>query len=159
MEYVPLFGSGQARAKSHLQATVEDLEPPSALSIAPTDSISYALMCAFERDYTHLTVINPENRALLGYLNIPRLRHLLETHQVADIDHVQKAMQRFRRKGSVYKVITLDTPLEELEEFFDGGANGASPQTFAVVTDATRKFVIGVTTRADLDEFVRRRPA
>lgn len=116
-------------------------------------------MCAFERDYTHLTVIDPENRALLGYLNIPRLRHLLETHEITDTDHVQKAMQRFRRRGHVYKVITLDTPLEELETFFNGGANGAVLQTFAVVTDATRKFVIGVTTKADLEEFVKRRPA
>ena len=143
----------------YLQATVEDLEPPSALSIAPTDPVSFALMCAFERDYTHLTVIHPDNRALLGYLSIPRLKHLLETHQIRDTDHVQKAMQRFRRKGNVYKVITLDTPLEELEAFFRGVTDGASPQTFAVVTDATRKFVIGVITRADLEEFVKRRPA
>ena len=75
-------------------------------------------------------------------------------------------MQRFRRKGNVYRVITMETPLEELERFFDGeveAKNGESgkreKQEFAVVTDASRKFVLGVATKADLEEFVRRRPA
>lgn len=135
-----------------------DLDPPPALSIQPSDPISYALMCAFEHDYTHLTVVSRDNRALLGYLNIPRLQQLLSGRHVADSDHVEAAMQRFRRRGKVYRVITLDTPLEELEDFFLGGADGASPQDFAVVTDAVRKFVLGVATKEDLEEFVRRRP-
>lgn len=142
---------------------MEDLEPPSALSIKPNDSISYALMTAFERDYTHLTVVDPQSKALLGYVNIPRLRTLLEQGAVRDTDAVQQAMQRFRRKGSVYKVITLDTPLEELEDFFAGAVDGegqtAGAQDFAVVTDAARKFVLGVATKEDLQEFVRRRPS
>ena len=62
-------------------------------------------------------------------------------------------MQKFARKGKVYKVISMDTPLEELEEFFEGGND------FAVVTDGGRRFVLGVATKADLEEFVRRRPA
>jgi hypothetical protein len=71
---------------------------------------------------------------------------------------VGEAMMRFRRKGKVYKVITMDTPLEELEEFFNGGIKGSEPQDFAVVTDFTRRFVLGVATRSDLEEFVKRRP-
>ena len=82
--------------------------------------------------------------------------YLLET------DTVEKAMLRFRRKGRVYKIITMETPLEELEEFFRGGRNGTAeppePQDFAVVTDPERRFVLGVVTKADLEEFVRRRP-
>ena len=138
---------------------MEDLEPPSALSIGPTDSVSHAIMCGYERDYTHLTVISKEDRALLGYLSIPRLRHLLESHQVNENEPVEKAMQRFRRKGKVYKVITMETPLEELDVFFEGGEDGNSPQEFAVITDEDRKFVLGVATKTDLEEFVRRRPA
>lgn len=65
----------------------------------------------------------------------------------------------------------MDTPLEELERFFDGavvvagggegGDNGErrEKQDFAVVTDASRKFVLGVATREDLEQFVKRRPA
>ena len=140
------------------QATVEDLDPPPALSSKPTDSISTALMNANERDYTHLTVISEDTRALLGYLNIPRLKQLLKDGKVKDSDYVEKAMQKFRRRGNVYKVITMDTPLEELEAFFNGGVNGNGPQDFAVVTDVNRRFVLGVATKADLEEFVKRRP-
>lgn len=115
-------------------------------------------MNAYERDYTHLTVVSEDTRALLGYLNIPRLKELLKNRTVVDSDPVERAMQKFQRKGKAYKVITMDTPLEELEEFFEGKANG-SKQDFAVVTDGNRRFVLGVATKWDLEEFVRRRPA
>ncbi|KAI9745122.1 MAG: hypothetical protein M1818_001400 [Claussenomyces sp. TS43310] len=140
-------------------ATVEDLDPPSALSCNPSDSISYALLTAFERDYTHLTVVSQDTRALLGYLSIPRLRELLAEGKVDETDEVSKAMTKFRRKGRVYKVITMDTSLVELEDFFRGGVDGAGPQDFAVVTDESRRFVLGVATVADLEEFAKRRPA
>lgn len=69
-------------------------------------------------------------------------------------------MTKFQRKGRVYKVITMDTPLEELELFFNGGENGEDgKQEFAVVTDEKRRFVLGVVTRGDLEEFAKRRPA
>lgn len=138
---------------------MEDLDPPPALSSRPTDIISVAMMTAYERDYTHLTVVSDDTRALLGYLNIPRLKVLLKNGSVRGSDHVERAMQKFRRKGNVYKVITMDTPLEELEAFFNGGVNGNSPQDFAVVTDRSRRFVLGVATKGDLEEFVKRRPA
>ena len=67
-------------------------------------------------------------------------------------------MMKFQRKGKKYKVITMDTPLEDLEAFFDGSEVGQK-QEFAVVTDGQRRFVLGVATKADLEEFVRRRPA
>ena len=117
-----------------------------------------AMMNAYERDYTHLTVVSAESRALLGYLSIPRLRELLKDGTVKDSDPVEKAMQKFRRKGKVYKVITLDTPLEELEEFFEGSTTNGVKQDFAVITDWNRRFVLGVATKWDLEEFVRRRP-
>jgi hypothetical protein len=79
--------------------------------------------------------------------------------KVHETDEVSKAMTKFRRKGKVYKVITMDTPLEELEDFFMGTSTGAEKQDFAVVTDGTRRFVLGVATVKDLEEFARRRPA
>lgn len=137
---------------------MEDLDPPPALSLKPTDLISAALMNAYERDYTHLTVVSADTRALLGYLSIPRLKEVLRNGPVKDSDRVGLVMQKFRRRGNVYKVITMDTPLEELEGFFNG-ALGNGPQDFAVVTDWSRKFVLGVATKGDLEEFVKRRPA
>lgn len=102
--------------------------------------------------------MDPQTKALLGYLSIPRLRAQLDARQLSDRDPVEKAMVRFQRKGRRYKLITMHTPLEELEAFFAGADNEGQPQDFAVVTDPARKFVLGVATREDLEEFVRRRP-
>lgn len=142
---------------------MEDLDPPPALSVSPKSSISHALMAAFEREYTHLTVTDPGDRALVGYLSIPRLRELLREGKVREGDGVEAAMTRFERKGRRYTLITTETPLEVLEAFFEGAGAGpggkGEKQDFAVVTDAARRFVLGVATREDLAEFVRRRPA
>ena len=140
-------------------ATVEDLDPPAALSLTPSDSISLALLSAFERDYTHLTVVDSTTRALLGYISIPQLQALLEQGKVKPEDEVRTAMVRFRRRGAQYRVITMDTPLEELDAFFAGAATNGQKQDFAVITDDNRRFVLGVATVQDLEEFAKRRPA
>ncbi|KAI3323457.1 hypothetical protein HD806DRAFT_88130 [Xylariaceae sp. AK1471] len=141
-------------------ATVQDLEPPAALSLNPNDPISLALLSAFERDYTHLTIVDSETRALLGYIAIPALQAQLDSGVVKPEDPLSRAMVRFQRKGRRYTVITMTTPLENLEAFFEGvGDSQGQKQDFAVVTDEARRFVLGVATRADLEEFVKRRPA
>jgi hypothetical protein len=96
---------------------------------------------------------------LLGYLSIPHLQALLDAGRVKPEDEVRTAMIRFRRRGAKYKVITMETPLEELEAFFEGCETGGQKQDFAVITDEGRRFVLGVATRGDLEEFVKRRPA
>ncbi|KAF5539681.1 cystathionine beta-synthase [Fusarium napiforme] len=140
-------------------ATVEDLDPPAALSLNPSDAISLALMSAFERDYTHLTVVDADTRALLGYISIPHLQSLLDSGKVKPEDQLSAAMTRFQRKGRTYQVITMETTLEDLENFFRGGVpDGPWKQEFAVITDEKRRFVLGVATVQDLEEFVKRRP-
>jgi hypothetical protein len=114
-------------------------------------------MSGLERDYTHLTVVSPTNRALVGYVSIPHLQQLLKDGKVKDTDPVEEAMHKFQRRGRRYKVITTETELEELEAFFKGGVDGSGSQEFAVVTDASRKFVLGVATREDLEKFAKRR--
>ncbi|GAB1310851.1 hypothetical protein MFIFM68171_01061 [Madurella fahalii] len=146
-------------ASRYRGATVEDLDPPAALSLTPSDPVSLALLSAFERDYTHLTIVDSTTRALLGYLSIPHLQALLEAGRVRPEDEVRSAMIRFQRRGAKYKVITMQTPLEELEAFFEGAETGGQKQEFAVITDERRRFVLGVATRGDLEEFVKRRPA
>ena len=142
---------------------MEDLDPPPALSVSPKHQIAAAMLAAYEREYTHLTVVSSTSRLLIGYLSIPRLKTLLQEGSVKESDPVSTAMQRFNRRRGTYRLITMDTPLEELEQFFDSevGKDGEKreKQQFAVVTDAERKFVLGVATRADLEEFVKRRPA
>jgi hypothetical protein len=87
---------------------------------------------------------------------MPHLKSLLEKGQVTENDPVEKAMLRFRRKGRQFKVISMSTPLEELEGFFEG--HEGEKQEFAVVTDEGRRWVMGVATRGDLEDFVKRRP-
>ncbi|KAF7628910.1 putative cystathionine beta-synthase [Aspergillus flavus] len=149
-------------ADKYRGATVEDLDPPPALSVSPNDLVSSAMLAAYERDFTHLTVTSSTKRSLLGYLSIPRLKQLLKEGTIKESDSVSAAMQRFNRKRGLYQVITMETPLEELEQFFESetGPNGEGreKQEFAVVTDASRKFVLGVVTKGDLEEFVKRRP-
>ncbi|KAL7799135.1 hypothetical protein V8C37DRAFT_366694 [Trichoderma ceciliae] len=141
-------------------ATVEDLDPPAALSLNPSDTISLAMISAFEREYTHLTIVDSETRALLGYISIPHLQSLLEAGRVQPNDPLSAAMTRFQRKGRKYQVISMQTPLEELEAFFRGDMpEGAWKEEFAVITDENRRFVLGVATVQDLEEFVKRRPA
>jgi hypothetical protein len=140
------------------QAVVEDLDPGPALSTNPHTPLGQALFSAFERDYTHLTVLDPSTKALLGYISTPSIKAQLASRSITENDSVEKAMVRFRRKGRKYALITMETSLEELEAFFEG-ATGGGKQEFAVVTDPARRFVLGVATREDLGEFVRRRPA
>lgn len=110
---------------------------------------------SYDRDYSQLTVISGQTRKLLGYLDIPRLKTLLKSGVVKETDPVSKAMKRFnRKKGNVYRVITPDTTLEELDEFLSSGVG----REFAVVTDERRRFVLGVATREDLMNFASRRP-
>lgn len=104
-------------------------------------------------------MVDGTTRALLGYISIPQLQALLEQGRVKPEDEVRSAMLRFRRRGAKYRVITMDTPLEELEAFFAGAATEGQKQEFAVITDDRRRFVLGVATVQDLEEFAKRRPA
>lgn len=61
-----------------------------------------------------------------------------------------------------YQVVTPDTSLDVLEEFLKkhSFAVGTVPERgglMCVVTDESRKFVLGVATREDLEEFAKRR--
>lgn len=121
--------------------------------------IGSALNAAYERDYTHLTVLDPSTKSLLGYVSAPHLQSLLQSQKLKDSDPVSSAMVKFQRKGRAYKTITMETSLEELEAFFEGEDGVRGKQDFAVVTDPARRFVLGVVTREDLGRFVERRPA
>jgi CBS domain-containing protein len=152
----------QEWARKYRGATVADLDLPPALSTSPNTPLSSALLSASSHDYSHLTVLSENTRSLLGYLPISRLQSLLNSKKLQPSDTVSKAMVRFQRKeGRKYQVITMETELWELEGFFEdvGELSSGSKQDFAVVTDGSRKFVLGVVTRGDLEEFTKRRPA
>jgi CBS domain-containing protein len=151
-----------AWANKYRGATVADLDLPPALSTSPNTSLADAMLSASSHDYSHLTVLSDNTRSLLGYLSVPKLKQLFESGQLQPSDPVSQAMVKFQRRTErKYQVITMETELHELEGFFENVgpyATGAK-QDFAVVTDGGRKFVLGVATRSDLEEFVKRRPA
>jgi len=141
---------------------VADLDLPPALSTSPTTSLSSAMLTASSHDYSHLTVLSEKTRSLVGYLPISKLKSLFESKQLDPSDPVEKAMVKFKRSaGRKYQTISLETELWELEGFFEnvGSYATGTKQDFAVVTDDGRKFVLGVVTRYDLNEFVGRRPS
>lgn len=107
---------------------------------------------SYDRDYSQLTVVHPATRALLGYVAAAQLQRAVAGAAGAGDAPVSTVMSRFdRRRIKGYTLITPGTPLEDLQAFF-------ADEEFAVVTDPARRFVLGVATRADLDEFLRRRP-
>ena len=151
-----------AWANKYRGAAVVDLDLAPALSTSPTTSLEEAMLSASSHDYSHLTVLSETTRSLLGYLPISRLKSLFESKQLQPSDPVSKAMVKFQRRGNKkYEVITMETELWELEGFFEnlGSLATGTKQDFAVVTDGGRKFVLGVVTKGDLQEFVRRRPS
>ncbi|BGP34878.1 hypothetical protein JCM10296v2_006702 [Rhodotorula toruloides] len=156
-------------------ATVEDLQLSPALVLPVSTSIGTALQLAFERDFSILPLHSPSSRAnLLGWLSIDELKPLAEQGKI-DLDAPlsvlmeggaddeagngtgKKPVKEFK-KGRKYEVITPSTPLEELETFFARQKGpGGSGAFFALVTDAGRKFVLGVVTSEDLQKFTQRR--
>ncbi|KAF7974863.1 hypothetical protein HWV62_11111 [Athelia sp. TMB] len=92
-----------------------------------------------------------ENRRPLGYIDVASLKSKWEAGQANPDDKVSQYMVKFQRRASQpYSVITPDTPLAELESFL-------RENIFALITDYDRKFVLGVATSHDLENFVSRR--
>ncbi|EMD31884.1 hypothetical protein CERSUDRAFT_99872 [Gelatoporia subvermispora B] len=131
-------------------AVVEDLQLPPAFALPATEAISRALELAYERDFSHIPVLD-RNRKPLGYIDVTALKEKWESGQADPSDKVSKFLTKFNRSSNQrYTLITPSTPLAELEEFL--GHN-----IFALVSDWDRKFVLGVATSQDLENFVSRR--
>ncbi|BGP51240.1 hypothetical protein JCM10450v2_007169 [Rhodotorula kratochvilovae] len=151
-------------------ATVEDLQLSPALVLPVSTSIGTALQLAFERDFSILPLHAPSSRAtLLGWLSVDELKPAAERGELdldaplsellakGGEDEGRRPVKEFKR-GRRYQVITPETPLEELDAFFAAQrAPGGSGVQFALVTDAARKFVLGIVTIDDLKKFTQRR--
>ncbi|ORE03408.1 tryptophan synthase beta subunit-like PLP-dependent enzyme [Rhizopus microsporus var. microsporus] len=132
-------------------ASVEDLQLPAAVTIPPTCTVGHAIDLMLEREYSQLPVINPLNRKLVGYVSLSSLQEHL-VHNTADLSStVESCMFSFKKEGNKkYQVITPDTSLADLAKFFE-------KNSFAVITDANRKWCLGVATKYDLISFLHRR--
>ncbi|KAK0445134.1 hypothetical protein EV421DRAFT_1902592 [Armillaria borealis] len=150
-------------------AVVEDLQLPPAFALPSTEVISRAIELAYDRDFSHIPVLD-RDRKPLGYLDVAKLKQeweagkanpvclqfvvciyaILNQRPIED-DRISQYMTKFKRKTTEpYTLITPATPLAELEAFLQDNI-------FALVTDYQRKFVLGVATSQDLENFVSRR--
>ncbi|KAF9480924.1 hypothetical protein BDN70DRAFT_855956 [Pholiota conissans] len=131
-------------------AVVEDLQLPPAFSISANEAISRAIEMAYERDFSHIPVLNKSRRPL-GYVDVAKLKEQWEAGKANQNDKVSQYMTKFKRSSTEpYTTITPLSPLSDLEEFL-------KTNIFALVTDQDRKFVLAVATSQDLDNFVSRR--
>lgn len=131
-------------------AVVEDLQLPPAFSISANEAISRAVELAYERDFSHIPVLDRRRRPL-GYVDVAKLKEKWEAGQANPDDKVSQYMTKFNRTSSQpYTIITPLSPLSALEVFLE-------TNIFALVTDQNRKFVLAVATSQDLENFVRRR--
>lgn len=141
-------------------ATVEDLQLSPAVSVPTTATIANALDVAFDHDYEQLPVLSSKNgeRKLVGYLDIKKLRTEVENGKLEKTQGVLNVMVKFggsKKKddnatSSTFTLISPETGLGELEAFL-------STYPFALVTDASRSFVLAVATRDDLQKYAQRR--
>ncbi|KAI5480831.1 cystathionine beta-synthase (beta-thionase) [Pseudohyphozyma bogoriensis] len=114
-----------------------------------------------QRDFSILPISHPQTRLLQGWVAIALLKDLLSANSDPSLnedsplsDLKGAAIHKFVTSRK-YQVITPDTALEELEEFFkDNVPKGVE---FALVTDQARKFVLGLVTKEDLEKFITRR--
>ncbi|KAF9005157.1 hypothetical protein BDQ17DRAFT_1353929 [Cyathus striatus] len=131
-------------------AVVEDLQLPPAFALPSTEAISRAIELAYERDFSQIPVLD-RNRKPLGYVDVAQLKQRWEAGQASPDDSVSNYMTKFKRSSSEpYTIITPMTSLSDLEKFLQ-------ENLFAIVTDYDRKFVLGVATAQDLENFVTRR--
>ncbi|KAI8973330.1 tryptophan synthase beta subunit-like PLP-dependent enzyme [Mycotypha africana] len=143
-------------------ASVEDLQLPAAVTIAPSATVAHAYDLMLEREYSQLPVIKTETRKLVGYVSLSHLENQLEHGHIQMTDKVDDVMYRFVNKNNKkngmpsntssnkYEVITPDTSLADLAKFFE-------KNSFAVITDTNRKWCLGVATKYDLISFLHRR--
>ncbi|EJT99232.1 hypothetical protein DACRYDRAFT_55907 [Dacryopinax primogenitus] len=130
-------------------AVVEDLQLPPAFCLPATALVSRAINEAYERDFSQIPILSEERR-VMGYVSVGSLKDGWEKGEINPDVKISNYTTRFPTTSKPYRVITPDTPLEELEEFL-------KTEEFALITDSERKFVLGVATKADLENFISRR--
>ncbi|TFK41666.1 hypothetical protein BDQ12DRAFT_678322 [Crucibulum laeve] len=137
-------------ADKYRGAVVEDLQLPPAFALPSTEAISRAIDLAYERDFSHIPVLD-RNRRPIGYVDVAKLKQKWEAGQADPDAKVSEYMTKFKRTSNEpYTLVTPLSSLAELEEFL-------RHNLFALVTDHDRKFVLAVVTHQDLENFVSRR--
>ncbi|KAJ3048751.1 hypothetical protein HK097_010244 [Rhizophlyctis rosea] len=130
-------------------ASVEDLQLGEAVSIFDSHPIGEAIELMVSRDYSQLPVINAK-RKIIGLISLGRLQAHVNSGDLKNLaEPVAKWMYSFKTNKK-FELITPDTPLAQLDEFFDR-------HPAALVTDESGKFPLAVVTKYDLLKFCAKR--
>ncbi|KAJ1999640.1 hypothetical protein GGI04_004486 [Coemansia thaxteri] len=151
-------------------ASIEDLQLPAAVTVSEQESMGAAINLMAENDFSQVPVTG-SGRRLIGYLTLSAAQTMIDNGTATRSMPVRQFMLRFAgratRKPSTeqhgsggvaantsickqYWLITPETPLSELARFFE-------THSVAFVTDASRKFCLGIATKQDLLTFLARR--
>jgi len=131
-------------------AVVEDLQLPPAFALDANERILKAIELAYERDFSYIPVLSKERKPV-GYVDVAVLKRKWEVGEAQPDDSILAHTTHFKGgRSRPYAVITPWTDLADLEAFL-------KDNDFAIITDLDRKFVLGVATADDLNNFVTRR--
>ncbi|KAJ2782792.1 hypothetical protein H4R18_002064 [Coemansia javaensis] len=145
-------------------ASIEDLQLPASVAVSEDDPMGAAIAVMAENDFSQVPVTGPARR-LVGYLTLAAAQALVDSGAATPDQPVRRFMLRFSGHVSSpgaatgssssttprqYWLITPETPLSELSRFFE-------THSVAFVTDASRKFCLGIATKQDLIGFLARR--
>ncbi|KAI8325210.1 tryptophan synthase beta subunit-like PLP-dependent enzyme [Martensiomyces pterosporus] len=174
----------RTQLEQYRAASIEDLQLPAAVTVSENDTMAVAIGLMLENDFSQVPVTG-QGRKLIGYLTLSAAQALLENGTAQRSMPVKQFMLRFAGKPSgtanppvdggassagsglggfrsissrggaasrrrSYWLITPETPLNELAKFFE-------VHSVAFVTDASRKFCLGIATKQDLIGFLARR--
>ncbi|KAJ2080562.1 hypothetical protein GGI09_007735 [Coemansia sp. S100] len=165
----------ELQRKQHDQyraASIEDLQLPAAVTVSEQDSMGVAISLMAENDFSQVPVTG-SGRRLIGYLTLSAAQTLIDNGTATRSMPVKQFMLRFAGRATrapgadsrlsraaaiasttsarkQYWLITPETPLSELARFFE-------THSVAFVTDASRKFCLGIATKQDLITFLARR--
>ncbi|KAJ3037234.1 hypothetical protein HDV00_001866 [Rhizophlyctis rosea] len=132
-------------------ASVEDLQLGEAVSIFDSHPVGEAIELMVSRDYSQLPVVNAK-RKVVGLISSGKLQAHIASGDLRNMgESVAKWMYSFQRQRK-FELITPNTPLAELDAFFDR-------HPAALVTDESGKFPLAVVTKYDLLRFIAKRGA
>eukprot|EP00128_Syssomonas_multiformis_P007394 Colp12_sorted_trinity150504_noHs@23350 len=136
----------QAEREQWGGACVGDLQLPEPVTISSKATISEAIAALSAHGFDNLPVVAPSGR-LVGLVTEGNLMSRVASGQVARTDEVARVMFRFSKKRK-YEEITVKTPLESLQRFFE-------KNSFGIVTEESDSARIkSVITKIDLLSFL-----
>eukprot|EP01134_Creolimax_fragrantissima_P002926 CFRG2926T1 len=133
-------------------AAVEDISLPLVITTTRGNTLKDVIDEMDDNDVDYVPVLN-EKKRLVGLMNRHAIREALSTKKASLSDTVNTHMRTFNN-SETYHAIRMDTPLADVEKFFN--KQGPHADCPAFITDYN-DWCLGVITKVDLLSFLSRR--